>query len=522
MYASVEGDDRALRNRVLLAAAVYFLLHVVIRVLVSGSTELDEAEQVLLTQHLAWGYGSQPPLYTWLQSAFFHLFGLSILPLALLKNALLFSLYIFTFLTTREMTGEDRPAAAAMVSLLFIPQIAWESQRDLTHSVLGTAMMAATLYGISRVCRRGKTLDYFLFGLFAGLGVLGKYNVAVALVALFLAWLSLPEFRPRFFQSRILLSLAVFLLITGGHLCWALTHVDDTLRQAGTFQREALSAIWLDYLHGARDWCGRSSLYSPLVLVFVLSSIAARPILFGMQTFQRLSGTNAPPRSFLPRTVLFFRHHLKIAGTADPLPRPSTFSTLTATTGWKGMRRLRSPRCRVGDPDSASARLLARLSPVRRNQLTPHSTISARLRQQLASTVGISLPATVGWAGTFVCGSRPAQYSSPNSTPPRPARRRPGWLSGMPPARSKYQRNFAGYVKTSQGVGGMLPPVFSKPPPSIPMGRCGSGFCCSHTKRLIAWMPLNACFRRKDSIRFWGRRRPTNHHEWDSTAKSPG
>src|SRR5512145_2185867 len=108
MYPSAEGDDRALRSRVLLATVAYFLLHVVIRVLVSGSTELDEAEQVLLTQHLAWGYGSQPPLYTWLQSALFHLFGPGVFPLALLKNALLLSLYIFTFLTTREMTGEDR------------------------------------------------------------------------------------------------------------------------------------------------------------------------------------------------------------------------------------------------------------------------------------------------------------------------------------------------------------------------------------------------------------------------------
>lgn len=271
MSALSQREDRKLRDRVLLVTAAYFLLHVAIRVLVSGSTELDEAEQVLLTQHLSWGYGSQPPLYTWLQSALFTLFGANVFSLALLKNSLLFSLYIFTFFAAREMSGEDRPAIAALLCLLFIPQIAWESQRDLTHSVLGTSMMAATLYAAARVCRRGNIRDYLLLGFFGGLGILGKYNVAIALAALIMAFLSLPEFRPRLLQPRILLSLLVFLLITGGHSGWVLTHLHETFRQAGTFQREALSAPWLDYLRGSAGLMRAIvSFAAPLVLISLL------------------------------------------------------------------------------------------------------------------------------------------------------------------------------------------------------------------------------------------------------------
>ena len=43
------------------------LAHVVARVTLSPALKWDEAEQILWTQQLAWGYGAQPPLYTWLQ-----------------------------------------------------------------------------------------------------------------------------------------------------------------------------------------------------------------------------------------------------------------------------------------------------------------------------------------------------------------------------------------------------------------------------------------------------------------------
>jgi 4-amino-4-deoxy-L-arabinose transferase-like glycosyltransferase len=295
----IEGASQRLGRQLPLVITAYFFLHLAIRVLVSGSTELDEAEQVLLTQHLAWGYGSQPPLYTWLQAAVFGLFGQNVFSLALLKNTLLLSLFLFTFLAAREMAGEDRPACAAMVSLLLVPQIAWESQRDLTHSVLGTAMMAATWYAAVRVCRRGQRLDYLLLGLFSGLGILGKYNVAVALAALYVAWLSLPELRPRLLNSRLLLSIFLFLLVTGGHLHWMLTHAEDTLRQADTFQRGALTTFWADYLRGGFGLTRAIvSFIAPLIILFVFlfhsksvswfrnddryANLLARTLLFGV------------------------------------------------------------------------------------------------------------------------------------------------------------------------------------------------------------------------------------------------
>jgi len=295
---SLAEAEIKLRRRWFLVIAAYFLLQMVLRVLISESVELDEAEQVLLTQGFAWGYGSQPPLYTWLQAGLFRLFGTGILSLALLKNLLLSGLYLFTFAAAREMAGEDRTALAASASLLFLPQIAWESQRDLTHSVLATALAAATLYAAARIFRRGRTADYLLFGFFSGLGVLGKYNFAVFLAALLFAGISLKEFRPRLRHPRILLSLLVLLLVTGGHLAWCLTHTGDLLRQAGTFHRQEMPSAWVDYARGSWSLIRAIFLFAGLLAVIYL-------LLFLRWPPSKLSGE--PPsdiRRFLGRILL--------------------------------------------------------------------------------------------------------------------------------------------------------------------------------------------------------------------------
>ncbi|MCX6865636.1 MAG: glycosyltransferase family 39 protein [Verrucomicrobia bacterium] len=114
-------------RRILLLLVLYFTLHLLLRLCVSNSAELDEAEQLLLTQDLRLGYGSQPPLYTWLQSGLFALCGINIFALAVLKNGLLFLTYFFVYLGAREITRDNNRAVIAMLSLLWIPQICWES-----------------------------------------------------------------------------------------------------------------------------------------------------------------------------------------------------------------------------------------------------------------------------------------------------------------------------------------------------------------------------------------------------------
>ena len=200
---------------------VYFGLQTLIRTWLSGTVDLDESEQLILTQKFSWGYGSQPPLYTWIQMFFFKLCGVSVLGLALLKNLLLFCIYLFTYLNVRFVTRSHVCGVLGAVSLLFIPQVSWESQRDLTHSVLATAWVTVTLFVFLRL-RKDSWLDYGLFGICAGLGILSKYNYLAFLFGLTLAALSVERFRLLISNRRLMFSMIVALVILSPHLKWAM------------------------------------------------------------------------------------------------------------------------------------------------------------------------------------------------------------------------------------------------------------------------------------------------------------
>lgn len=200
---------------------LYFGAHIVARTLVSDALELDEAEQALWTQQLAAGYGTQPPLYTWLQWAVFQVAGVSVLSLSLLKNTLLASTYAFVWLAARRLMAPPLALLAA-ASMLLIPQIGWESQRDLTHSVLATAVAAATLYVVVRLIEKPRPLLYVVLGLCAALGLLSKYSFAVYLAALGLAVLLSRDTRPMLRSPWLIAAALLALVVLAPHALWLL------------------------------------------------------------------------------------------------------------------------------------------------------------------------------------------------------------------------------------------------------------------------------------------------------------
>jgi 4-amino-4-deoxy-L-arabinose transferase-like glycosyltransferase len=204
----------------------YFALHLLVRLSVPSALELDEAEQLVLTQQLAWGYGRQAPLYTWLLALVFRFVGVTPLALALLKNALLLAAYVFVYRSARLVTGRADHAAVAAVALLFVPQIAWESQRDLTHTVLAVAAAAATLFLVLRICEAPGAGDYVGFGVAVAVGLLAKGSYGFFLAGLALAALTVARARAALLDPRLLLTLAVAAGLLAPHARWLLDHRD--------------------------------------------------------------------------------------------------------------------------------------------------------------------------------------------------------------------------------------------------------------------------------------------------------
>lgn len=221
--------DQEAGTRFLLVVAGYFLLQVVLRVSSPAILDLDESESVLSFQQVQPGYGSQPPLYFWLQWLMFSVFGVKVLALSLLKNLLLCGTYVAMFFAARPLVGV-RGAIIAAASLVLFPQIGWESQRDLTHSVLATCMAALALCCYVGLLRHGGRLRYALFGLLIGLGLQSKYNFALYALGLMAGSLLVPEHRRRIWKRKLWITCAVLMLSLAPHGLWLFDHLDLAMR----------------------------------------------------------------------------------------------------------------------------------------------------------------------------------------------------------------------------------------------------------------------------------------------------
>lgn len=210
---------------VLLAA--YFCINVLLRLAGPASLELDEGQQLFFAQWLAPGYDSQPPFYNWLQFGVVQMLGSSLLAVSLLKNLMLFLSYLLFGMTAHLVIRDRVLAVAATLALITFPQIGYEAQRDLTHTV--AVLFAACMFGyfFIRALQTPTAINYAMAGVAAGFGVLSKYNFALLPLAAALALLPDHKLRARLYDPRVLLMLAAGAAVVLPHALWFIGHVDE-------------------------------------------------------------------------------------------------------------------------------------------------------------------------------------------------------------------------------------------------------------------------------------------------------
>jgi 4-amino-4-deoxy-L-arabinose transferase-like glycosyltransferase len=275
----------------------YFLFQAFYRRLLGGGLALDEAEILLWGQTLALGYGPQPPLYAWLQWAALRLVPDPLLALALLKNALLATTYLAVYAMLR--TAHPRNVAGlAALSLLLLPPIAWDSQRDMTHTVLALALAAlATLVFWTRALP-GRPGGWALFGLLVGLGAIAKANFALVPASLLLAVASIPELRKHLRPEGTLIAVAIVAAIVAAPAWWAYAHSEIAFA----------SVYELKIAEGAPGWrTAAAGLRGVAAAVFSSLALAAL-VLALLYRFRRRPGPAGAPTTLdrlLLRTTLF-------------------------------------------------------------------------------------------------------------------------------------------------------------------------------------------------------------------------
>jgi hypothetical protein len=236
-------SDRRWRMPAILIA--YFSVHVFVRCAISPSLDYDESEQVFLSQCLCYGYNSQPPLYTWVQTGIFELFGYSVFSLAAFKNLLLCGTYLLVFATVRKATGHLGLAVIAAIGLLTIPQIAWESHRDLSHTVAVTFATALAFYSVVSLASDGRSRWYVLIGVAAAVGMLSKYNFAIVIAAMITAGLTTPSYRRFLLDRRMAIAAAIAAVLILPHAVWMSGHLELISSKTLTTMTTDQSNHWL-------------------------------------------------------------------------------------------------------------------------------------------------------------------------------------------------------------------------------------------------------------------------------------
>jgi 4-amino-4-deoxy-L-arabinose transferase-like glycosyltransferase len=273
--------------------AGYFLLGFLIRVFVlPDALRVDESQQAFFSQWLTTGYDTQPPLFNWLQSIFVSIFGLSVATVAAPKSIVLFLLFV-TYYKLAKLVLEDRLfAVIATLTLLTIPQVFWQAQRDLTHTVMQMLMINLLLWSTIKTLKAPSLASYLMIGVSLALGMMSKYNFALVVVGTLVAvWLH-PEGKARLFNRRFLLSIAVSLLLLLPHGLWLIENVgvasDRTLSMMAT---DAPAGALAKFFKGPYE-------FFELVVVILGPSFLIYSIVFGKPFIRNLRTSTLWSRFF--------------------------------------------------------------------------------------------------------------------------------------------------------------------------------------------------------------------------------
>lgn len=256
---------------VVIFICLYFLFEICVVVLSSNGAGLDDAEQLANISFFDWGYGgSQPPLYTWIVAAAAEIFGTKLLTLQIVKFSLLASLFLSFYAALRKFGFSSLVAAAGMLGLFLVPQIGWETQRALSHSVLGTAGCCYTLLAFACYVIRPKVSLAIMLGIAMAIALMGKFNTVLLIISLFIAGFSITTYRKALMKPAILAAPLVTLLLITPTVIWMIANRIHVVERINKFAIGASGNPLLDRINGVSDLITAAVTFAALPFIVML------------------------------------------------------------------------------------------------------------------------------------------------------------------------------------------------------------------------------------------------------------
>ena len=227
---------------------IFLFTHLVIWTLIptisNFNLPLDTIEHLAWSTDLQFGYGKHPPLVAWVLRLFYEIFGNQDWAYYFLSQVFI----VFSFFIVFKFSEDFfKNSAFSLISIFLLEGIYFYNftTPEFNVNICQLPFWSLSVLYFWKGIKNNKIIDWLLFGVFAGLGVLSKYLFIYLLVSMDVYFIYL------LFNKRInykcFLSLTTFLLILTPHLFWLVENnyitIDYALSRAGAENSNFLSHI---------------------------------------------------------------------------------------------------------------------------------------------------------------------------------------------------------------------------------------------------------------------------------------
>jgi hypothetical protein len=257
-----------------LAIFAYVAIHFLIRILFSQTLQVDDAEQIRLSQELLLGYPiPQPPLYSWFSWAIFQVFGAGLFTLTILKYVIISLTFWFTWLVSGQLFQHLQTRYIVTFSYLLMPSFAWHMHQGFTHTIMLGFGIILSLHALLSVKDSPNIKNYIYLGLAFGIGLMGKYSFLLFMVAILVSALSINSYRKIILDSKILLAIGAFILIIGSHAYWLSQHYQEIFISIDQKLQVTNNNALIDRIQSAWQFITAAIAFVvPFALVFLINS----------------------------------------------------------------------------------------------------------------------------------------------------------------------------------------------------------------------------------------------------------
>ncbi len=252
----------------------YLIIHVLIRLMFGTTLQVDDAEQIRLSQDLLLGYLiPQPPMYSWLSWTMFQIVDAGLFALTLLKYTIISLTFWFTWLVSGQLFQHFQTRYIATFSYLLMPSFAWHMHQGFTHTIVLGFGIILSLHALLSLKNNPSTKNYIYLGLAFGIGLMGKYSFLLFMVAIFVSALSINSYRKIIFDSKTLLAIGAFVLMIGPHAYWLSQHYQEIFSSIDQKLQVTSDNTLVDRFKSAWQFSTAAIAFVvPFALVFLINS----------------------------------------------------------------------------------------------------------------------------------------------------------------------------------------------------------------------------------------------------------